>query len=89
LHVNTFKIEKHGESSVFEVNGSHEPTRIRARLFLEHELKEEAKKENKSSASIQSGDVIRLFHKEANGYLTVDDKDVEHSLPRYPDFLRK
>ena len=35
----------------------------------------------------ESGDVLRLLHKEADGYLTVFERDVELTLPEFPDFL--
>lgn len=39
--------------------------------------------------NIHSGDTVRLFHKEAKGWLTVNEKDVDFLLPDFPDFLQK
>lgn len=40
-------------------------------------------------SSFESGDVIRMHHKEAEGFLTVFERDVELSLPQLPDFLQR
>jgi uncharacterized protein YqfB (UPF0267 family) len=37
--------------------------------------------------SFKSGDVIRIFHKEAKGYLTVMERNVDLQLPKFHDFL--
>jgi hypothetical protein len=34
-----------------------------------------------------SGDCVRLFHQEAEGYLTTNEKEVELMLADYPLFL--
>ena len=41
----------------------------------------------KEKAFIQSGDVIRLRHEEANGYVTTTQIQVDELLPPKPDFL--
>ena len=42
----------------------------------------------KEKAFIQSGDVIRLRHEEANGYITTTQIQVDELLPPKPDFLQ-
>lgn len=66
-----------------EVNGSFEPSKFRARLFIDYNhMKYER-------MHFESGDVIRLKQEEANGYMTVFEKNVELSLPELPDFLSR
>lgn len=57
--------------AVLEINGSHEPSKLKARLFMDHNYLYQDK------TCLQSGDPIRLFHKEVNGYLTVSPKEVD------------
>jgi hypothetical protein len=64
-----------------DINGSHEPSKLKAKLFIDFNHLLSAK------ANLHSGDTIRLYHKEASGYLTANEKDVEMMLPEYPDFL--
>ena len=83
IHVNNRELLKIGEETVCEVNASFEPTQFKARLFISHgNLKYDKN-------HIESGDVVRLMHKEANGYLTTFEKDVELGLPPLPDFLAR
>ena len=81
VHINTSEIKENGEESILEVNGSHEASKIRARLFIDfnHLLSDKA--------NIHSGDTIRLFHKEAKGYMTINERDIDFVIPKYPDFL--
>jgi hypothetical protein len=53
--VNTEDIHTDGANSILEVNGSFEPSRLRANLFIDygHFVREN---------NIYSGDCIRLFH---------------------------
>lgn len=37
---------------------------------------------------IQSGDVVRLRHEEADGYVTVSSMQIDEVLPPSPDFLK-
>ena len=83
VHVNTRDLLKIGKNSVCEVNASFEPTQFKARLFIDYKHLQYDKNH------IESGDVVRLHHKEANGYLTTFEKDVELGLPPLPDFLAR
>jgi hypothetical protein len=66
----------------FLLNASQEPSRLKAKLFMSHMESE------KEKTYIQSGDVIRLKHEEANGYLTTTQIQVDELLPIKPDFLQ-
>lgn len=83
MHVNNTDIIKGGEEAVMELNGSFEPSKFRARLFLDHSHMSE------KHLFLESGDVIRIKHDEAGGYLTVFERNVELSLPELPDFLMR
>lgn len=56
------------EEGIFEVNGSFEPSKFKAKLYnpaanliQQHQAPEQVQ------SLLESGDVIRLLHKEANG----------------------
>lgn len=66
-----------------ELNGSFEPSKFRARLFLDYTHMK------KATVNLESGDVIRIKQEEADGYLTVFERNVELSLPALPDFLMR
>jgi len=70
VHANVAELRKSGAEALLEINASHEPSRFRAKLFIDfnHML---LSKEN-----LHTGDTIRLFHKESGGYLTSNEKDV-------------
>jgi len=83
VHVNSSDLIRTGDESILEVNGSFESTKLRARLYTDYShFKFER-------TFFQSGDVLRLQHKEARGYLTTLERDVELSLPALPDFLQR
>lgn len=65
----------------FMLNASQEPSRLKAKLFMSHIESE------KEKTFIQSGDVVRLRHEEANGYVTTTQIQVDELLPTKPDFL--
>jgi hypothetical protein len=83
IHVNTRELLKVGNEAVLEVNASNEPSQFKAKLFADYRHLQNIR------SSLHSGDVIRLMHKEANGYLTVFEKDVELGLPQLPDYLQR
>ena len=89
IHVNTLEIEGSGEEAVLEINGSHEPSKFKARLFMDHNYMQHLETNSTSSNILHSGAPIRLLHKEVNGYLTVSEKEVDLLLPPFPDFLQK
>ena len=77
-----------GPNAVLEVNGSFEASKFRAKLFLNSSLELQMKgKDEEIKSSLESGDVIRLFHKEASGYMTVFERNVDLLMPALPDFL--
>jgi hypothetical protein len=54
MHVNNADIIKSGEEAVMELNGNYEPSKFRARLFLDyHHMKVQ-------TTYLESGDVVRL-----------------------------
>eukprot|EP00347_Sterkiella_histriomuscorum_P002968 403366109 len=67
---------------IVEVNGSNEPSRFKAKLFTDLSSQEE------DEEAINSGDTIRLLHKELDGFLTINDKDVKDYSEAFPDFLQ-
>lgn len=79
--MNSVNLSKLGPEAVLEVNGSHEPSKFCARLFMDYNHLRFDK------SNFESGDVLRLLHKEADGYLTIFERDVELTLPNFPDFL--
>jgi hypothetical protein len=83
VHVNNRDLLKVGNVSVCEVNASFEPSQFKARLFIDHKHLKYDKNHT------ESGDVVRLLHKEANGYLTTFENDVELGLPPLPDFMAR
>lgn len=85
VHVNETDLISLGEQAVLEINGSCEPSKLRAKLFLQPDDQLSAEEE----VSLKSGDVIRIFHKEAKGFLTVMERNVDLLLPKFPDFLQR
>jgi len=71
--VNTIELKiKEGlrERSILEVNGSHEASKFIAKLFIDFTHMTSHK------TSIHSGDSVRLYHKESEGYLTSNEIDI-------------
>lgn len=66
----------------FLLNASQTPSRLKAKLFMSHMESE------KEKTFIQSGDVVRIRHEEANGYVTTTQIQVDQLLPPKPDYLQ-
>ena len=68
------------------VNASHgdsSATKWRFSRYMSYNYNEQNKE------SINTIDIVRFFHREFGGYLTVTKRDVESNLPEYPDYLKK
>lgn len=63
------------------MNGSFEATKFKAKMYNDYNNVTTEK------FCFESGDVIRLLHKEAHGYLTTHGRDIEITLPMMPDYL--
>ncbi|CDW72551.1 inositol-triphosphate receptor [Stylonychia lemnae] len=83
VHVNTYEIQQEWNAAVLEMNGSYEASKLKARLFMDYNY---SQTDNKT---FQSGDTFRLYHKEAKGFLSVNEKQVDLMLPSFPDFLQR
>lgn len=82
FHVFKKPTEDYRDDKYFLLNASQRASSLKAKLFMSH-IDSEKEKE-----FIQSGDVIRIKHLEANGYLTTSAVSIEEVLPSFPDFLR-
>lgn len=71
-----------GDDRTLGLNAGLVKSLFKAKLFISYS---ESAKEKKH---IQSGDVIRLRHMEADSYLTTSPVEVEHLLPSFADFLK-
>jgi len=106
FHVNEEKCAgSAGVGTVLELNAGMRPTRLKAKLFLpamqhpEHieALKEPAnlagndKDKRKDLKVINSGDTVRLFHKDAGGFIQSSERysGNRQMFPVYPDFLQR
>lgn len=65
LHVFKKPTDEYNDQKSFVLNASQEASMLKAKLFMSYDDNDKAK------MYIQSGDVIRLKHAEANGYLTI------------------
>lgn len=83
MHVNSSDIEENEELAALEVNGSYEPSKLKAKLFMDYNYL------HTERSGVHHGDPVKLFHKEAKGHLTVSQRDVDLLLPLFPDFLQK
>ena len=82
LHVFKKPDDEYNDTKTFLLNASQEASMLKAKLFMSYEDNDKAK------MFIQSGDVIRLRHAEANGYLTISQTVTDLLVPSMPDFLK-
>ena len=82
LHVFKKPDDEYNDTKTFLLNASQEASMLKAKIFMSYEDNDRAK------MYIQSGDVIRLRHAEANGYLTISETQTDLLAPSLPDFLK-
>lgn len=73
----------HKTISVNASHGDASATKWRFSRYMSYDYNENNKD------SINTTDIVRFYHREMGGYLTVTRRDVESNLPEYPDFLKK
>ena len=68
MHVNLSNLEISKSKAVLEVNGSTDTSLFKARLYQPFDFMDQIEE---PLEAIFSGSVIRFFHKQSNGYLSV------------------
>ena len=73
---------------VLSVNASHGDINA-TRWMVKKYFSISVDQTDQEKSKITTMDIVRFFHREIGGYLTVTRRDVQSNLPEYPDFLKK
>lgn len=82
FHVFKKPYDEFDDFKTFALNASQDASKMRAKLFMSYNNSE------KEKSFVQSGDVIRLRHYEADGYLTISNTMTDMIIPPMADYLK-